>query len=86
MLSQNCSTICTKSDLFICNDCQFRDNYYNQMPMFYAVLSVRLAESCSHVGAVLYAVDTGVRMCDSVTCTMEKSKWLMPSHVNKVRI
>ncbi|KAK3742556.1 hypothetical protein QZH41_013387 [Actinostola sp. cb2023] len=43
-----------------------------------------LAESCSHVGAVLCAVETGVRMRDSVTCTMEKSKWLMPTHVNKI--
>ena len=26
-----------------------------------------------------------MRMRDLVTCTMEKSKWLMPTHVNKVR-
>ncbi|KAK3744269.1 hypothetical protein QZH41_019934 [Actinostola sp. cb2023] len=42
-----------------------------------------LYESCSHVGAILYAVETSVRMRDTITCTMEKSRWLMPSHVKK---
>ena len=44
----------------------------------------RLAESCSHVGAVLFAVAAGVSLQGSTTCTMEKSQWLMPSHVKKV--
>ena len=37
-----------------------------------------LCEACSHVGAVLFAIEAGVRMIDSVTCTQEKSKWVMP--------
>jgi hypothetical protein len=45
----------------------------------------RLAESCSHVGAMLYTIETAVRMRETVTCTMEKSKWLMPSYVKKVK-
>ena len=53
------------------------------MLLFFSVN--RLAESCSHVGAMLYAIETAVRMRETVTCTMEKSKWLMPSFVNKVR-
>ena len=44
-----------------------------------------LAESCSHVGAMLYTIETAVYMCETVTCTMEKSKWLMPSYVKKVK-
>jgi hypothetical protein len=49
------------------------------------IFSVRLAESCSHVGAMLYTIENAVRMRETVTCTMEKSKWLMPSYVNKVK-
>lgn len=51
--------------------------------MTYFDFLYRLAESCSHVGAILYAVEAGVRIRESTTCTMEKSKWLMPSHVKK---
>ncbi|XP_039908249.1 uncharacterized protein LOC120746819 isoform X1 [Simochromis diagramma] len=42
----------------------------------------RLSESCSHVGAVLFAVEAGVKM--RATCTSEQCKWLMPSHVKKI--
>ncbi|XP_051801043.1 uncharacterized protein LOC127533052 isoform X2 [Acanthochromis polyacanthus] len=45
-----------------------------------------LAESCPHVGAVLYALETGVRMRQSVACTDEKSKWLMPTHLDKIPV
>ncbi|XP_039875475.1 uncharacterized protein LOC120726167 isoform X2 [Simochromis diagramma] len=41
-----------------------------------------LSESCSHVGAVLFAVEAGVKM--RATCTSEQCKWLMPSHVKKI--
>ena len=43
-----------------------------------------LCEACSHVGAVLFAVESGVRIRDSTTCTQEKSKWMLPSHVRKI--
>ncbi|XP_034072435.1 uncharacterized protein LOC117546338 isoform X1 [Gymnodraco acuticeps] len=43
-----------------------------------------LSESCSHVGAVLFAIEAGVKMRETASCTTEKCKWLMPSHVKKV--
>lgn len=43
-----------------------------------------LCEACSHVGAVLFAIEAGVRMRDSVTCTQEKSKWVMPGYVKDI--
>ncbi|PFX15562.1 hypothetical protein AWC38_SpisGene20214 [Stylophora pistillata] len=43
-----------------------------------------LAEACSHVGATLFALETGVRMRSSTTCTQEKSKWLMPAYVKDI--
>ena len=45
---------------------------------------VSLSESCSHIGAVLFAVETGVRMRNSITCTQERSTWLLPSYVKEV--
>ena len=42
-----------------------------------------LGEACSHVGAILFACETAVKMRDSVTCTQELSKWL-PTHKKKV--
>ena len=43
-----------------------------------------LCEACSHVGAVLFAVESGVRIRDSTTCTQEKSRWMLPSHVREI--
>ncbi|XP_034066573.1 uncharacterized protein LOC117542824 isoform X4 [Gymnodraco acuticeps] len=43
-----------------------------------------LSESCSHVGAVLFAIKAGVKMRETASCTTEKCKWLMPSHVKKI--
>lgn len=43
-----------------------------------------LSEACSHVGAVMYAIETGARMRDSKTCTEEKSKWLIPSYMKDI--
>ncbi|XP_068686436.1 uncharacterized protein [Montipora foliosa] len=40
-----------------------------------------LTESCTHIGAVLFAVEAGVRMHNSVTCTQERSTWLLPSYI-----
>ena len=45
---------------------------------------VSLSESCSHIGAVLFAVEAGVRMRNSITCTQERSTWLLPSYVKEV--
>ena len=43
-----------------------------------------MCEACSHVGALLYAVDGGTKMRDSVTCTGEKSKWIMPKYMKTI--
>ncbi|KAG7471803.1 hypothetical protein MATL_G00101830 [Megalops atlanticus] len=43
-----------------------------------------LSESCSHVGAILFSIEAGVKMRDTASCTTEKCKWLMPSHVKKI--
>lgn len=43
-----------------------------------------LCEACSHIGALLYALEAGVRMRDSVTCTQEKGTWLMPAFVREI--
>lgn len=43
-----------------------------------------LCEACSHVGAVLFAVEAGARMQEEVTCTGEKSKWLMPGYIKDI--
>ena len=39
---------------------------------------------CSHVGAILFAVEAGVRMLKSRTCTSVPCQWLMPSGVSNV--
>ena len=43
-----------------------------------------LSEACSHIGAVLFALEAGVRMRQSVTCTQEKGKRLMPAYVREI--
>jgi len=43
-----------------------------------------LGEVCSHVGAVLFAVEAGVRMLKAKTCTSVPCQWLMPSAVSNV--
>ena len=43
-----------------------------------------LCEACSRVGAVLFVVESGVRIRDSTTCTQEKSRWMLPSHVREI--
>ena len=39
---------------------------------------------CSHVGAILFAVEAGVRMRKSRTCTSVPCQWLLPSGVGNV--
>lgn len=38
-----------------------------------------LAETCSHVGAILHWVETAVRVHSTTTCTSKDNKWLMPT-------
>ncbi|XP_049524012.1 uncharacterized protein LOC125945767 [Dermacentor silvarum] len=41
-------------------------------------------ETCSHVGACLFAVETAVRIRNSVSCTQKNNIWL-PAYVEKVQ-
>lgn len=43
-----------------------------------------LCEAYSHVGLFFFAIEAGVRMRGSVTCTQEKSGWIMPSYVKEI--
>ena len=43
-----------------------------------------LAESCSHVGAVLHWVETAVHIRNDTPCTSKNNKWLMPSPVRDI--
>ena len=43
-----------------------------------------LGECCSHVASLLWAVESGVRMRDSMTVTQKKAYWVIPNVVKKV--
>ena len=43
-----------------------------------------LGESCSHVASLLWAVESGVRIRDSMTVTEKKAYWVIPSSVKEV--
>ena len=43
-----------------------------------------LGESCSQVGALLFAIEASVKLTKSQTVTQEKSYWLLPSAMQKV--
>ena len=40
-----------------------------------------LAETCSHVGALLHWVDTAVRIRDEISSTSKKNEWMMSTPV-----
>ena len=40
-----------------------------------------LAETCSHVGAILHWVETAVRIRNDTPCTSLENKWLIPALV-----
>ena len=43
-----------------------------------------LGESCSHIGSLLWAIEAGVRIRDSMTVTQKKAYWVMPPGVKDV--
>ncbi len=43
-----------------------------------------LGESCSHVASLLWAIESGVRIRDSMTVTEKKSYWVLPAGVKEV--
>lgn len=45
---------------------------------------VGLGECCSHVASVLWAIEAGVRIRDSMTVTQKKAYWVMPSAMKDV--
>ena len=44
-----------------------------------------LGETCSHVASLLFAVESGVRIRDSMTVTQKKAYWVMPNGVKEVQ-
>ena len=43
-----------------------------------------LGECCSHVASVLWAIESGVRIRDSMTVTQKKAYWVIPNAVKEV--
>ncbi len=41
-------------------------------------------ESCTHIASVLFAIESGVRIRDSMTVTQKKAYWVMPTGVKEV--
>ncbi len=42
-----------------------------------------LGETCSHVASLLFAIESGVRIRDSMTVTQKKAYWVMPTGVKE---
>ena len=43
-----------------------------------------LGESCSHVASLLWVLEVGVRLRDSMTVTQKKAYWVLPTSVKEV--
>ena len=43
-----------------------------------------MGESCSHVASLLWAIEAGVRMRDSMTVTQKKAYWVLPPSVKEI--
>ena len=43
-----------------------------------------LNQACLHVRALLFAIEAGVRMRESVTCRQEKRRWITPSYMKEI--
>ena len=41
-------------------------------------------ETCSHVGAVLYWLETRVRITEQTTCTSMENRWIVPTAVKDI--
>ncbi len=44
-----------------------------------------LGETCSHIASLLFAIESGVRIRDSMTVTQKKAYWVMPNGVKEVQ-
>ena len=45
---------------------------------------VGLGETCSHIASLLWAIESGVRIRDSLTVTQKKAYWIIPNGVKDV--
>ena len=43
-----------------------------------------LAETCSHVGALLHWIEAATRIQDSTSCTSKENQWIMPKSMKAV--
>ena len=43
-----------------------------------------LGETCSHVASMLWAIESGVRLRDTMTVTQKKACWVIPNNVKEV--
>ena len=43
-----------------------------------------LGESCSHIASLLWAIEAGVRLRNSMTVTQKRAYWVMPSGMKDV--
>ncbi|XP_059174981.1 uncharacterized protein LOC131955049 [Physella acuta] len=43
-----------------------------------------LGESCSHIGALLFAIEAGCRLQDNVSTTQKTCQWILPPSLQKV--
>ncbi|XP_059171127.1 uncharacterized protein LOC131952467 [Physella acuta] len=43
-----------------------------------------LGESCSHVGALLFAIEVGCRLMDNESTTQRSCQWILPPYLQKV--
>jgi hypothetical protein len=44
-----------------------------------------LGEACTHIAALLFAIEASVKLRDSKTVTKEKAYWLLPTSVKGVK-
>jgi hypothetical protein len=44
-----------------------------------------LGEACTHIAALLFAIEASVKLRDSKTVTEEKAYWLLPTSVKGVK-
>ena len=44
-----------------------------------------LGEACTHIAALLFAIEASVKLQDSKTVTEEKAYWLLPTSVKGVK-
>ena len=80
----NHSQRCTETPLKTFLSCLFLAQKEGNVCMAHCNSMAGLCEACSHVGALLFAVEAGMRIRNSVTCTQERNRWILPSYVKNI--